>query len=418
MNDKKTRLMMSSASLWGASIIGAIVCGLLYQAETKAFMTFIVLAVIFNLVFVCYLRILKEKLLEKPLRWMLLSVAYFLSFVLLCNPYEISDYPLWLFGIACVAIYGDVTLSLIMMYSLLFISTGVGVVSLEQLMLPMIIGTFLCLMVRFLKGFSSLFYLCILLLTMNVTISFVMNGFDEKKVGLLDNPQILGSYLLVVLLLFFVVKLVPTSRVTNQEVSNEDVIGHELQGKEEIAVAKEPVNEQLEKELASAVSDQAPLMMELKKESDKLYHHSKLIGTISQRAANRIGANEAIACAGGWYHEIGRLRSKDYIPSGVDLIHENQLPEVIADIIKQHNYKVERPKTREAAIVMLTDNIVSTITYLKNNKDVKISSDKVVENTFIVLMNKKTLDEAGFDIATLMKLKEFYLTMVEELIED
>ena len=462
MNEEKTRLMLPIASLGGACILAALVSGLMNQANTKGYMTFLVLAVIFHLIFVFYLRILKESLFEQSFIWVMLSGAYFISFVLLCNPYEISNYPFWLLGIACVAIYADVTLSLIMMYSLIFISMGASLFSFKELMIPMIIGTFLCLMVRFLRGFRTFFYLCVLLLSMSVTLSFVMNGFDEKNVIVKDNLMVIGSYFLVLFLLFVVIRLIPVSKtlvdavdftvaakeelfrdemivnnsrdsmvVTNNRleattVSDEKESAIALQSQEgsrsneanqEQSQTSESSAKQLEDELRLVVSEEAPLMMELKKESEKLYQHSMLIGTISQRAANSIGANEAIACAGGWYHEIGRLKGQDYIQGGVELIKEHQLPEVLADVIRQHNYKVDQPKSREAAIVMLTDNIMSTITYLKKNQEVKIGFDKVVENTFTVLLNKKALDEAGFDIASLMRLKDFYLSMVEGLKE-
>jgi hypothetical protein len=47
--------------------------------------------------------------------------------------------------------------------------------------------------------------------------------------------------------------------------------------------------------------------------------------------------------------------------------------------------------------------------------ETQITPEKVIENTFTVRMNKGILNEANMTIADFTKLKEFYLSVVEEL---
>jgi len=126
----------------------------------------------------------------------------------------------------------------------------------------------------------------------------------------------------------------------------------------------------------------------------------------------RLEAKEDLAFAGGLYHEIGRLLGPDYVKNGEELAGQYKLPKEVSDMIRQHNFKVELPKTKEAAIVMLSDNIFSTILYLKNSGETSITAEKVIENTFSIRLNKGTLDESGISIKEFHNLKEFYISNI------
>lgn len=422
MKENKTRLMLSITSLWVATILAVFVCGLLSEEPIKEIMKFGLLAVIFNVIFIYYLELFQSKIIIKRFPWWILGVGYFYSIVLLCNPYEIGKYPFWLIGILLIAIYVDRNLSLIMIYSVLFMAIGLELYHFDELVTTLVLGTLLCLMGKLLIRVQYLFYLIILIVSMNISLLFVMNGFSVNEVFTHQNYTMIASNVFILLILFliirvFKIKAEPEDAVQENEIQeNEEVLEQgerlELQNLEDEKKNKEEKALQERDDLIAAVAEDAPLLMLLHQESDKLYQHSKLVGNISKRAAQYLGVDENLTCAGGWYHEIGRLKGKDYVPNGVELIKENHLPEKISELIQQHNYKVENPHSVEAVIIMLTDNIVSTITYLKNQQDTKISAEKVVENTFSVLMNKGTFNEAKIDIASFMKLKEFYLDLV------
>ncbi len=421
MKEKKTRLMLSIASLWVATFLGVIICGLLSEAQLKDVMKFGLLAVIFNVIFIYYLQLFESKIIIKKFPWWLLGTGYFYSIVLLCNPFEIGRYPFWLLGILLIAFYVDRNLSLIMIYSILFMAIGLELYQFDEIVTTLVIGTLLCLMGNFLVRAQHLFYLMLLIISMNISILFVMNGFDIKQVLSHQNYMMVASNILVLLVLFFITRVFKV-RVQQEVIEDEEKIQEiamkenmellEHENKVGIQKSEEEKILQERNDLIAAVAEEAPLLQLLRQESDKLYQHSKIVANISKQAAQFLGVDEVLTFAGGWYHEIGRLKGQDYIPNGVELIKENNLPEKIGELIRQHNYKVENPHSVEAAIIMLTDNIVSTITYLKNKQDTKISAEKVVENTFSVLMNKGTFNEANIDIALYMKLKEFYLNLV------
>jgi hypothetical protein len=154
-----------------------------------------------------------------------------------------------------------------------------------------------------------------------------------------------------------------------------------------------------------------PLLKELVFKSPGTYHHSILIGNLAEAAAEAIGENPILARVGAYYHDIGKINKPAYfienqhsrenkhdklmpsmsslilashVKEGVELARAHHLPASIIDIIQQHHgtglikyfyqkakdlqpfaaiaeedyrYHGPRPRTKVAAIVMLSDSV-------------------------------------------------------------
>ena len=171
-----------------------------------------------------------------------------------------------------------------------------------------------------------------------------------------------------------------------------------------------------------------PLMRRLTLEAPGTYHHSLIVANLAESAAYDIGANPHIARAGGYYHDIGKLKSPHYfmenitgvnphddmdplsstqiivshITNGLELAADYRLPQFLRDIIYEHHgttlirffyskakaletpgdpqtevnednyrYPCRIPQSRESAIVMLADVIEATVrSIMAQGKDV------------------------------------------------
>jgi hypothetical protein len=154
-----------------------------------------------------------------------------------------------------------------------------------------------------------------------------------------------------------------------------------------------------------------PLLKELVYKSPGTYHHSIVIGNLAEAAAESIGENPLLARVGAYYHDVGKIRKPEYfienqrvaenkhdrlmpsmssliiashVKDGVEVAHEHKLPSEVIDIIQQHHgtslityfyqkakelqpyvriaeedyrYPGPRPRTKVAAIVMLSDAV-------------------------------------------------------------
>ncbi len=154
-----------------------------------------------------------------------------------------------------------------------------------------------------------------------------------------------------------------------------------------------------------------PLLKELVYKSPGTYHHSIVIGNLAEAAAEAIGENPLLARVGAYYHDVGKIRKPEYfienqrvfenkhdrlmpsmssliiashVKDGVEVAREHKLPSSVVDIIHQHHgtslisyfyqkakelqplvtiaeddyrYPGPRPRTKVAAIVMLSDSV-------------------------------------------------------------
>jgi len=157
-------------------------------------------------------------------------------------------------------------------------------------------------------------------------------------------------------------------------------------------------------------SPNQPLLKDLMINAPGTYNHSVVAGNLVERGAEVIGANPLLARVGAYYHDIGKMKRPFFfienqldinehdrinpnlscliitahVKEGVELARQNRLPQEIIDIIQQHHgttrvdyfyhrakeklekqeisedgfrYSGSRPRSKEAALVMLADSV-------------------------------------------------------------
>ena len=162
-----------------------------------------------------------------------------------------------------------------------------------------------------------------------------------------------------------------------------------------------------------------PLLKKLLLEAPGTYHHSLLVGNLAEAAAERVNADSLLARVGAFYHDIGKLKRPyffvenqfgsanpheklnpnlstliltSHVKDGLELAREYKLPQIVVDIIEQHHgtsiikfffqkaldingpevndedfrYPGPKPKTKEAALVMLADSVEAAVRSLKS----------------------------------------------------
>lgn len=178
-----------------------------------------------------------------------------------------------------------------------------------------------------------------------------------------------------------------------------------------------------------------PLLKKLLVEAPGTYHHSILVGNLSESAAHAVGANALLARVGSFYHDVGKVQMphyfienqmggynphetlppdisakiiREHVENGLKLAAEYRLPKEIRDIIEQHHgsgliryffhkasqemngellnaenysYSGKIPRTRESAIIMLADSVEAAVRSLPDirTQTVKTTISKVLE---------------------------------------
>lgn len=202
------------------------------------------------------------------------------------------------------------------------------------------------------------------------------------------------------------------------------------------------------------------LLRHLMLEAPGTYNHSMIVGTMAEAAAAEIGANSIIARAGGYYHDIGKLKKPMYfienqrhgknlhdklspsmsvliltahVKDGASLGKKYKLPQKVIDIICQHHgtglikffyekakqkkddqepieanfrYPGPKPQSREAAIVMLADITEAAARSLDNPSVSRIQG--VVQKQINTCFSDSQLDECNLTLKDLHKIAKTF----------
>lgn len=155
------------------------------------------------------------------------------------------------------------------------------------------------------------------------------------------------------------------------------------------------------------------LLKRLRENLPEVYAHSLLVAGLAKEAAKCVNADVKICYAGGLYHEIGKLESKDYINAGILLAKTNQFPQPLVSVIEEHNVQMKAATSKEAAIVMLADSVVSVLERVEKAKS-KEQQKEMVKRMFILRLEQEAMDKCGLQVAELRKLLCLFLDWLEK----
>lgn len=346
---------------------------------------------------------------------------YLLAILLIMLQNDPVIYSFWMISGLLISMLFDNKLGLMVYFSHAFILSVAYSLRPEAIIHILIIGILFYLLSAALRNKSTVIYAGIIILSSNLTLSLIMNNFIIESTTSINYLASLFS-LLAVLASSFLISYIydrilarhtlasePTSDQLDtdelEQACSEDIqIDADSQEDQQIVIAGKDMRASYD----LLLSKDNELLLRIKDYSEALYKHSELIGDLSGRAAKIIGGNQELAIAGGYYHEVGKINGKNYIEEGLSLAEKYAFPEELKLILKQHNIKYEKPTSIEAAIVMISDNVVSTIEYVKKSSDQKLSPDKVIDNIFKMRMEKGNFDDSGLSVKDFKLLKEFY----------
>ncbi|MDP2927497.1 MAG: HDIG domain-containing protein [Candidatus Omnitrophota bacterium] len=204
-----------------------------------------------------------------------------------------------------------------------------------------------------------------------------------------------------------------------------------------------------------------PILQRMVLEAPGTYHHSLIVGNLSDTACAAVGANGLLARIGAYYHDIGKLQKPEYfienqdikknvhdeltptmskliimnhVKEGLELAKKYSLSPVLWDFIQQHHgrslvyyfyrralegkeenqevaeegfrYPGPKPNTKETAIVLLADSVEAATRSLKDPTPDKVEEivRKVINNKFI----DGQLDECELTLKDIEKISSVF----------
>ncbi len=151
---------------------------------------------------------------------------------------------------------------------------------------------------------------------------------------------------------------------------------------------------------------------EMRDTSLRVFYHSLEVADLSAAAASAINADAMLARAGAMYHDIGKTMSSNYVKAGVLVAKEYNLPKEIIDIIEEHNGKIRKPASKEAAIVYLADTLASTRDYMMKTGNQKMDEKKIIDNIMMLRLDSEMLDESGLTLSDFREIKKTFIEIM------
>jgi len=211
-----------------------------------------------------------------------------------------------------------------------------------------------------------------------------------------------------------------------------------------------------------------PALRHLEDKALGTFNHSLVVGTLADRAANKIGANSQLARAMAYYHDLGKTMNptmfvenqigytnphdrlspsesaniiKNHVTDGVKLAKKFKIPEIVYQGIIEHHgdavlryfYEKEKlvnpsvskeefrhlgqkPTSKESAILMLADSLEAASRAIFMNED---ADEKKIRNVIEEIFNEKISDgqlsNAPITFKELDTIKESFQVSLEGL---
>lgn len=198
----------------------------------------------------------------------------------------------------------------------------------------------------------------------------------------------------------------PTAMVYGMESSYSQVgmSGHSMMSEDELM------------RLQALTEESAPILERFAQKYPKVFLHVRRVALFATEVAERMdGVNTLLVKCGGYYHEIGRLRGEKSLANTILVAKEEEFPASLQNVLREHTVDGDKPTSKEAALLLLTDNICGMCEHLKKTQKGKIVIVKVIEKAINLRLTKGDLNYSGLTAGDLSVIRN---TMAEVIKED
>ena len=217
--------------------------------------------------------------------------------------------------------------------------------------------------------------------------------------------------------------------------------------------------------LLELANNNVPVLRQLALEAPGTYHHSMVVGSLSEAAAEAIGSNAVFCRTAAMYHDIGKLTKVTYfvenqigankhdslsprmsaliiashVKEGIEMGKEMDLPQEIIDVIPQHHgtklityfyqkakehqdpalgevteeefrYPGPKPQTKEAGIIMIADAVEAASRTLDEPSPARLKG--MIRQIIDYIFLDGQLNECDLTLRDLEKIAQSFLRVL------
>jgi len=211
-----------------------------------------------------------------------------------------------------------------------------------------------------------------------------------------------------------------------------------------------------------------PLLRELLTKAPGTYHASLMVASLAEAAAQAVDADPLLCRVAAYYHDVGKLRRPNFfvenqyplginniherlspslsnlvvlshVKDGVELARQHRLPSIMCDIIAQHHgttvtyfyrqavshgsdtavsaeqyrYPGPKPRSKEAAILMLADSVQAAVQSLRQPSPAAMQT--MLKSVIRERLDDGQLDECGLTFGDIARIRQCFIRVLGNL---
>lgn len=152
-----------------------------------------------------------------------------------------------------------------------------------------------------------------------------------------------------------------------------------------------------------------PLLVQLKELSKEEYYHAVHTAYLCDKIAKRLGYDDTVVKACGYYHRIGILKGEVSWENTQEICAAYHIPNEVRKILEEYIVPSETIVSKETMVVLFADCIVSSISRLfaKDSK-AKLDYEKIIETIFNNKMKSENMWKNSMSLGELKEMRKIF----------
>ena len=135
------------------------------------------------------------------------------------------------------------------------------------------------------------------------------------------------------------------------------------------------------------------------------------MGKLASEIAKSIGLNDMLTKAAGLYKKIGKIKENNDENTTVEIAKEHDFPETLISLLDQLNHN--RIEQKEAALLLITDGVISYYTIVRHVQKTDISVEKIVDTIVSKKIFQGEFNESGLSMQECFLLREKLIDLLK-----
>jgi len=394
---------------------------------------FMYAGILLGIIALCSL--IEIKKIYSSIRFVSILVACFVvsGLLLLLSDYYVN-LPIWLLGGIVAAALVNRNVGMLYLYFFVYHAIYLQGSWLYGLVFHFVVATLIAFFIPKMKSFLGMFYMMAFTACIVITGSVIHNKMCIEEELLLDTFYILCTYLACIFITMLLVKWTGTRKTaevkTEPEIANDyaylDLLAQET-AEQDAAIAeitrnstpvdnvetKEEASIQQQKEVDYSMycNEKSELLLELRTKNKSSYAQAILVGKLASETAKSVGLNADLTKAAGLYKRIGKIREENDENTSAEIAKEHNFPEPLVHLLDQLNHN--RIEQKEAAILLITDGVISYYSIVRHVQKTDIPVEKIVDTIVSKKIFQGEFNESGLSMQECFLLREKLIDLLK-----